>query len=90
MNGALQLAFPDLGGDGNLLGIVAGIPPKATRNEFSGRRVGDTPYHLEGFYRIQVTDNISVTPGAFAVFRPAYQEDNDTIVVGTIRTTFKF
>ncbi|HIK32784.1 MAG TPA: iron uptake porin [Oscillatoriales cyanobacterium M59_W2019_021] len=90
MNGALQLAFPDLGGDGNLLGIVAGIPPKATRNEFSGRRVGDTSYHLEGFYRIQVSDNISVTPGAFAVFRPAYQEDNDTIVVGTIRTTFKF
>ncbi|MGB7275523.1 MAG: iron uptake porin, partial [Geitlerinemataceae cyanobacterium] len=90
MNGALQLAFPDLGGDGNLFGIVAGIPPKATRNEFSGRRVGDTSYHLEGFYRIKVSDNISITPGAFAVFRPAYQEDNDTIVVGTVRTTFSF
>jgi hypothetical protein len=90
MNGALQLLFPDLGGDGNMFGIIAGIPPKATRNEFSGRRVGDTAYHLEGFYRIQVSDNIAITPGAFAIFRPAYQEDNDTIVVGTVRTTFSF
>ncbi|NJO21160.1 MAG: iron uptake porin [Spirulinaceae cyanobacterium RM2_2_10] len=47
-------------------------------------------YHAEVFYRIKVTDNISVTPGIIAIFNPLQNSANDTIVIGAIRTTFTF
>ena len=90
MTGAVQFAFPDIGGDGNLLGLVAGIPPKVTSHDVTDRAEGDTSYHFEAFYRAKVTDNITITPGAFLILNPANDSDNDTQVVGTIRTTFKF
>ena len=58
------------------------------------QRVGEedeaTSLHFEFFYRFKVNDNISVTPGFFFVTNPGHIEDNDTIYVGTIRTTFRF
>ena len=48
------------------------------------------PWHLEGFYRYPVTDNISINPGLLVVINPEDDNDNDTIYVGTIRTVFKF
>ncbi|HBY76473.1 MAG TPA: S-layer protein, partial [Cyanobacteria bacterium UBA11148] len=49
-----------------------------------------TPYHLEAFYNFKVTDNISVTPGAFVLFNPESDANNDTTLVGVLRTTFTF
>jgi len=46
--------------------------------------------HVELFYRLQVTDNISVTPGVIFVFNPGNNAANDTITIGAIRTTFSF
>ena len=58
------------------------------------KRVGQedeaTSLHFEFFYRFKVNDNIWVTPGFFFVTNPGHIEDNDTIYVGTIRTTFRF
>jgi hypothetical protein len=58
------------------------------------RRVGQkdeaTSLHFEFFYRFKVNDNISITPGFYFVTNPGHIEDNDTIYVGTIRTTFRF
>ncbi|MEM9272823.1 MAG: iron uptake porin [Cyanobacteria bacterium P01_F01_bin.143] len=58
------------------------------------KRVGEedeaTSLHFEFFYRFKVNDNIFVTPGFFFVTNPGHIEDNDTIYVGTIRTTFRF
>ncbi|MDY6938432.1 MAG: iron uptake porin [Cyanobacteriota bacterium] len=90
MTGAVQFAFPDLGGDGNLFGLIAGIPPKVTDHDVTDLAEGDTAYHFEAFYRARVTDNILITPGAFVILNPANDDENDTQVVGTIRTTFKF
>ena len=57
-------------------------------------RVGEadeaTSLHFEVFYRFRVSDNISITPGFFMVTNPGHIEDNDTVFVGTIRTTFRF
>ncbi|MEC4850012.1 MAG: iron uptake porin, partial [Jaaginema sp. PMC 1079.18] len=55
-------------------------------------RVGqpDTAYHLEGFYRFQVSDNISLTPGAIAVFNPGHNSRNNTVFIGTVRATLSF
>jgi len=88
LNYAVTLAFPDLGGKGNLAGIVFGMPPKVI--ESSLVKDQDTSLHIEGFYRLQVTDNIAITPGLFVITNPEHNDNNDTIFVGTIRTTFKF
>ncbi|MEM8638083.1 MAG: iron uptake porin [Cyanobacteria bacterium P01_G01_bin.54] len=83
-------AFPDLGGEGNLLGIFAGAQPYLGSADLAtgGYRVDDTPYHVELFYKYQLTDSISITPGFIWLTSPN-EIDNDALV-GTIRTTFTF
>ncbi len=68
---------PDFFSNGNFLNTGPGGQPSET-------------YHLEAFYRMKVTDNISVTPGAIVIFNPLQNSANDTIVIGAIRTTFTF
>ena len=89
-NWAAYAGFPDLFWKGNLLGLLVGMPPKVTSNSIDGREDQDTPIHLEGFYRFKVSDNISITPGAFVIFNPEGNSDNATQIVGTLRTTFTF
>ncbi len=55
----------------------------------SGDQPGTT-YHLEGFYRLRVTDNINITPGVIVIFNPNQNNKNDTITIGALRTTFTF
>jgi carbohydrate-selective porin OprB len=50
----------------------------------------DTAYHLEAFYRFRVSDNIVLTPGVITVFNPNHNDNNDTVVIGALRTTFTF
>nr|WP_204102017.1 iron uptake porin [Spirulina major] len=110
------LNFNDLGGEGNLLGIYFGQPPRIisstmpaanNANNIQARNVpsffsngeiltapgGGQPgrtYHLEAFYRIKITDYLSITPGAIVLFNPLHNSANDTIVIGALRTTFTF
>ena len=88
----MTLGFPDLGKKGNLLGIVAGMEPKLTDVSGSGVPIEDrdTSLHLEGFYRYQLTDNISVTPGVIWLTAPNHNEANKDIFIGVLRTVFKF
>jgi hypothetical protein len=55
-----------------------------------GRKDEATSLHFEVFYRFKVSDNLSITPGFFFVTNPGHISSNDTIFVGTIRTTFRF
>lgn len=87
-NGAITLALADFGRQGNLLGFVFGVPPKVTESDVARNR--DTSYHLEGFYRFQVNDFISVTPGVYVILHPEHNNRNDDIWVGLLRTTFSF
>jgi hypothetical protein len=50
----------------------------------------DSTLHVEAFYRWRVTDNIAVTPGVLVLFNPVQTAGSDTIVIGTLRTTFSF
>ncbi|MBD1892615.1 iron uptake porin [Coleofasciculus sp. FACHB-SPT9] len=89
----LGVAFPDLGKRGNVLGIFAGAQPYLGSLELDGKRtpVGkDRPYHIEAFYKYQLTENISVTPGVIWLTAPGQTEANDDAVIGTLRTTFSF
>ncbi|GAA6616470.1 iron uptake porin [Scytonema sp. NUACC26] len=87
-NYAVTLALRDLGGKGNLAGIVIGMPPKVIESSQVSDR--GTSLHIEGFYRLQVADNMSITPGLFVITNPEHNNNNDSIFVGVIRTTFKF
>ena len=79
----LGLAMPDLGKEGNLGGIVAGVEPYNGDEE-------DNPIHVEGFYKYQLNDNISVTPGLIYIIAPNGDSDDDDAVIGVVRTTFTF
>jgi Carbohydrate-selective porin, OprB family/S-layer homology domain len=93
-NWAVTLAVPNLGQEGNLLGFVIGQPPKVMANDFQrkGKPYEDqgSSLHLETFYRIRLGKDISMTPGLLIITRPEHSPDNDTIFVGTLRTTFSF
>lgn len=90
-NYAVTLAFQDLAREGDLAGVVIGQPPKVTRNDLStDLRDKDTSLHLEAFYRFQATKNITITPGFLVITNPEHNRNNDTIYVGTVRTTFSF
>ena len=92
-NYAVTLALPDLGKEGNLLGFVLGREPYLDKLEAAGNLGSfrnDTSWHLEGFYKYQLTDNISVTPGVVWITNPNQDKGNDDIIIGTVRTTFSF
>lgn len=88
--GLVGISFPDVGGEGNLPGIALGIPPTVTASNLPGAVGQTTPYHLEAFYRIQLNDNISITPGFWVVLNPEANSNNATQYVGHIRTSFLF
>ncbi|AUT02439.1 hypothetical protein CLI64_19720 [Nostoc sp. CENA543] len=96
INGALTLAFPDLGKQGNVGGFIIGVPPKVTSNDYrprpnaARREDPDTSLHLEAFYTWRVSDNIRITPSCFVITKPEHNGANDPIWVGAVRTTFSF
>ncbi len=92
---ALGVSFPDLGKEGNVLGIIAGVEPTLRNLEVGGVNTGgydaDYGFHIEGFYKYQLTDNISLTPGVIWLTAPGQTtDDREDIVIGTLRTTFTF
>ncbi|MGC1394817.1 MAG: carbohydrate porin, partial [Coleofasciculaceae cyanobacterium] len=103
-NYGATLALNDFGTKGSTLGFVFGMEPKLTgtsnqnvANLISGgslpvgaRRDQDTGFHIEGFYKFNVSRNIAITPGVIWLTAPGHNNNNDDIVIGTVRTTFTF
>lgn len=88
---ALTLAFPDLGGKGNLGGIVAGVEPYlGNPRDFVSQARNNLPIHLEAFYKWQLSDNLSLTPGVIWIVAPGQDSNNQDALIGTVRTTFTF
>ncbi|MDY7013966.1 MAG: iron uptake porin [Cyanobacteriota bacterium] len=89
------IAFPDFGKEGSVLGFFGGIQPTlrginiSVPFDRSGFRT-DTGWHFEGFYKYQVTDNISITPGVIWLTNPNQNNNSEPAIIGTLRTTFKF
>ncbi len=104
-NYMFYLNFPDLFADGNLGGLYVGQPLKIISSDLpEGNNVPDffdtgrgrsggqpgTTIHLEAFYRFQLTDGISLTPGVIHAIDPGHTPDSDSITIGILRTTFLF
>lgn len=62
----------------DLLGaaITWGSPPRAEE--------GRDQYTIEGFYRLQLTQNVQVTPGFHWTLKPAYNPDHDSVGVAAV------
>jgi hypothetical protein len=90
-NGAIGVALPDLGGEGNLGGLLLGIQPMLTdledNNEFFNENAA---WHLEAFYKLSLNEHITLTPGLIWLPNPNQDNDNDDVVILTVRTAFKF
>ncbi len=88
---ALTFAFPDLGKKSNLGGIVVGVEPYlGNASQFALNAKNDIPLHLEGFYKYQLNDHISITPGLIWILSPGQNSENRDAIIGTLRTTFVF
>lgn len=84
------LSLPDLGKEGNLAAVFVGAEPYlASRN--TDNLSEEVPIHIEGLYKYQFNDNISITPGLVYIINPngGEQEEEDSLV-GVLRTTFSF
>jgi hypothetical protein len=78
------LSLPDLGKEGNLAAVFVGAEP------YNGTANQDVPLHIEGLYKYQFNDNISITPGVVYLISPNGSEDDEDALIGAIRTTFTF
>jgi Carbohydrate-selective porin, OprB family/S-layer homology domain len=100
---AANLTVKDFIKEGNMLALTFGQAPKVTGSDFNptvalvnGTRTrieqkdSDTSYHLEAMYRMQISDNVTVAPALMVIFNPEHNDRNDTVYVGTLRTTFRF
>ena len=90
----LALSFPNLGRPGSLGGLVVGRQPYLGGLDIEGGLdtglTTDDSWHFEAFYKYQLNDNISITPGVIWVTNPNQNSNNDDTVIGTLRTTFQF
>jgi hypothetical protein len=99
------VSIADFGIEGSLLGFVVGVPPRRTELLSSGTRVNgnfgsfsatgrpgneNASLHIEGFYRVPLTDNISITPGVIWLIDPGNDNGNSNAIIGAVRTSFSF
>lgn len=94
-NWAVTLAFPDALIEDGIGAIVIGMEPWVAKSNINlpGRLRNsdqDTSFHLEAFYEYTINNNVKITPGIVVITSPDYDNANDDLVIGTIRTTFTF
>ncbi len=86
LNWALTLGYSDLFLDHTLGGVIVGRPPHV----MSDPTPTSPTWHLEVFYQIPLSDNITLTPGIVVITHPEADPNRSSIVVGTLRTLFRF
>ena len=91
-NYAMTLALPNLGSPGSMGGVIVGAEPYLTDLDVPGNPnfSTDVPWHVEGFYKYKMTNNIAITPGLIWLLSPNQSSENNDVVIGTLRTTFTF
>lgn len=90
INGAINIAFPDLFKKGAIGGIIVGVPPTVIGSSLAARKNLDTPIHIEALYQFPINDRITITPGLIYLINPEGRSANSDIIVGVVRTTFTF
>ncbi|MBD2576156.1 carbohydrate porin [Oscillatoria sp. FACHB-1406] len=103
-NYMVYLNLPDLLSEGNLGGISIGQPPKIVSSTLpagnnipamlgqpnsSGGQPGTT-LQLEAFYRMRLSDNLSITPGIIHIFNPRHTPDSEPVTIFLLRSSIFF
>ena len=78
------LSIPDLIKEGSLAAVFVGAEP------YNAEVDDKIPLHIEGFYKYQLNDNISLTPGVIYLNNPNGNDDDEDAIIGVFRTTFTF
>jgi carbohydrate-selective porin OprB len=76
-----------------VLGFYGGVQPTLKNLDAAGAPddfENDNSISVEGFYKYQLTENISITPGVVYLTSGNQDEDNEDAIIGTLRTTFTF
>ncbi|MGJ3254411.1 MAG: iron uptake porin [Elainellaceae cyanobacterium] len=81
------LALNDLLVEGARLGVVGGVP---TYTRDLDDQSSDSGFLIEGFYSYPINDFITITPSVIYIDSPFNVDDNDDVIIGTLRTVFKF
>jgi hypothetical protein len=94
LNYAGAFVVSDLLKEGSLAALIVGAEPYLSKIDANGDGNEedisvDVPLHVEALYKYQLNDNISITPGVIFLLHPN-QNDNDSIFIGALRTTFSF
>lgn len=89
-NYSVSMIFPDLGQSNNLGGIIFGAQPYLGYLDSAPNLPNDIPWHLEGFYKWQVTDQVSLTPGIIWHLNPNQDQREADIFTSTMRMTVIF
>ncbi len=88
------LSVVDLGKEGAVFSVAGGSITNSRRiDALTGDLTvpdQDTPYIVETQYRYPLNDNILLTPGVYVIINPDGNNDNNSIWVGALRTTFTF
>ena len=97
---ATTLGIKDFLREGNTLGLIFGQSPRVTGAIEDGKSVlsdlkkggfeRNNSYHIEGLYKMKISDNVLLTPGVMVILNPENDDKNKTQYVGTLRTTFTF
>ncbi len=90
-----NLSFLDLLKEGSQLSFAGGQVPRFAPTNGNAAAAGvtgdiDTSYLVEAQYKFPLNDNISLTPGAYAVFNANGNSDNDPVYIGVLRGYFSF
>jgi hypothetical protein len=90
-NWAVQLGFPDLLREGNFGGISVGSSTHVNSEDGTFfTETSDAPFLAQAFYRMQLSDNISIQPGVFYIANPGGDDSNENVWIGSLRTKFNF
>jgi len=91
LNWAANVAVLDLLKEGSTLLLVGGQAPKLIDSSgFAVEEDPDSTYVIDLEYAYPITDNIDIRPAAYVIINPDGNDENDTIVVGRIRSRFTF
>ena len=89
-NYSFSVVFPELGQRNNLGGIIVGTQPYLGSLEGKNNFNNDRPWHLEGFYKWQISDRVSLTPGIILQLNPNQNSAQEDILTSTMRMTIIF
>jgi tetratricopeptide (TPR) repeat protein len=84
---AMSAALPNLGGNGNVGGLLIGQEPRITTasGDLSSFADPSNSLHVELFYQYKINNNLSITPGLIYLTAPDSNGQNSGSLIGAIR-----